>query len=90
MEKKLERVISKSEIYDLVCKYMRGLDRLDKNIFRSVFHDDAYCDYGFIKTDPDTFTTFCMDALKNVFYYDNICCCHLFYAGGISSFLYQC
>ena len=65
MEKKLERVISKSEIYDLVCKYMRGLDRLDKNIFRSVFHDDAYCDYGFIKTDPDTFATFCMDALKD-------------------------
>tara|TARA_B100000459_G_scaffold59571_1_gene32472 strand:+ start:353 stop:496 length:144 start_codon:yes stop_codon:yes gene_type:complete len=30
MEKKLERVISKSEIYELVCKYMRGLDRLDK------------------------------------------------------------
>ena len=47
MEKKLERVISKSEIYELVCKYMRGLDRLDKTIFRSVFHDDAYCDYGF-------------------------------------------
>ena len=34
MEKKLERVISKSEIYDLVCKYMRGLDRLDKDLFR--------------------------------------------------------
>ena len=65
MEKKLERVISKSEIYELVCKYMRGLDRLDKTIFRSVFHDDAYCDYGFIKTDPDTFATFCMDALKD-------------------------
>jgi hypothetical protein len=28
MEKKLEKVISKSEIYDLACKYMRGLDRL--------------------------------------------------------------
>ena len=64
MEKKLEQIISKSEIYDLVCKYMRGLDRLDQNIFRSVFHDDAYCDYGFINTDPDTFTNFCMDALK--------------------------
>ena len=65
MEKKLEKVISKYEIYDLACKYMRGLDRLDKNIFRSVFNEDAYCDYGFIKTDPDTFATFCMDALKD-------------------------
>ena len=49
----------------LFVNIMRGLDRLDKNIFRSVFHDDAYCDYGFIKTDPDTFATFCMDALKD-------------------------
>ena len=38
MEKKLERVMSKSEIYDLVCKYMRGLDRLDKDLFLSLIH----------------------------------------------------
>ena len=43
---------------------MRGLDRLDRLLLKSVFHEDAYCDYGFIKTDPDTFSQFCMDALK--------------------------
>ena len=39
--KKLERHIAKSEIYDLVCKYMRGLDRLDRPLLKSVFHEDA-------------------------------------------------
>ena len=32
MSEALERVIAKSEIYDLSCKYMRGLDRLDIGI----------------------------------------------------------
>ena len=38
MSEELERVIAKSEIYDLSCKYMRGLDRLDIELLKSVFH----------------------------------------------------
>ena len=37
MSEALERVIAKSEIYDLSCKYMRGLDRLDIELLKSVF-----------------------------------------------------
>ena len=36
-DKKLERYMAKSEIYELVCKYMRGLDRLDRPLLKSVF-----------------------------------------------------
>ena len=64
MNDKLEKLIAKSEIYDLSCKYMRGLDRLDIELLKSVFHEDAWCDYGFIKSDAFKFTQFCMDALK--------------------------
>ena len=64
MNEELERVIAKSEIYDLSCKYMRGLDRLDIELLKSVFHDGAWCDYGFTKSDAPTFAQFCMDALK--------------------------
>lgn len=64
MNDKLEKLIAKSEIYDLSCKYMRGLDRLDIELLKSVFHEDAWCDYGFIKSDAFEFTQFCMDALK--------------------------
>ena len=64
MNDKLEKLIAKSEIYDLSCKYMRGLDRLDKELLKSVFHEDAWCDYGFTKSNAFAFTQFCMDALK--------------------------
>ena len=33
-DKKLERHMAKSEIYELVCKYMRGLDRLDRPLLK--------------------------------------------------------
>lgn len=60
---RMEEYLDKQEIYELACKYMRGLDRWDRALFRSVFHDDAVCDYGFFKGDPDAFTDFCMEAL---------------------------
>jgi hypothetical protein len=61
----MDKTIAKSEIYDLSCKYMRGLDRLDLELLKSVFHEGAWCDYGFTKSDAPTFATFCMDALKD-------------------------
>ena len=60
----MDKTIAKSEIYDLSCKYMRGLDRLDLELLKSVFHEGAWCDYGFTKSDAPTFAQFCMDALK--------------------------
>ena len=42
MSEALERVIAKSEIYDLSCKYMRGIDRLDIELLKYVFHDGAW------------------------------------------------
>lgn len=57
--------LDKQEIYELACKYMRGLDRLDKALFRAVFHDDARCNYGFFDGGPDAFADFCMDALSS-------------------------
>jgi len=43
---RLDRIESRQAIYDLSCDYMRGLDRLDRALQRSVFHDDATTDYG--------------------------------------------
>ena len=39
-QQRLQRSIDKSEIYDLACKYMRGLDRLDIELLKSVFHEE--------------------------------------------------
>ena len=41
----LDELLAKQEITDLVGTYMRGLDRLDRELLRSTFHDDATTDY---------------------------------------------
>ena len=42
MNDRLEGFLAKQEIYELACNYMRGLDRLDKDLLLSVFFDDAW------------------------------------------------
>lgn len=40
-EKKLEELLDKQEIYELLCRYCRGVDRLDKELVLSCFHPGA-------------------------------------------------
>jgi hypothetical protein len=55
MQEALQRLIDRQEIQDLSIRYMRGQDRLDAALQRSVFADDAYIDYGFFQGGPDDF-----------------------------------
>ena len=59
----VETLLAKQEIYELACKYCRALDRLDADLMRSVFFDDAYCEYGFYNGEPGRFVEFAMGAL---------------------------
>ncbi len=61
---RLEAAADKLEIVDLSSNYMRGLDRLDPDIERSVFWDDAYLHYGIYEGGPDGFVQFCQSGLK--------------------------
>ena len=61
----IDEVIAKQEITDLVGRYMRGLDRLDRDLLRSTFHDDASTDYGFFQGGPDEFVDMAYNALKD-------------------------
>ncbi|MFT4520558.1 MAG: hypothetical protein ACI9JM_002961 [Halioglobus sp.] len=65
MDDRIEQYLAKQDIYELSCKYMRGLDRLDENLMLSVFFEDAWCDYGFTKGPATEFVGFCMEALKS-------------------------
>ncbi len=62
--KKLQELIDKQEITELCGTYMRGLDRLDSDLVRSVYHDDATDDRGFFQGGADEFTGFAMEALR--------------------------
>ncbi|MBO6657325.1 MAG: nuclear transport factor 2 family protein [Pseudomonadales bacterium] len=61
---RLEAAADKLEIMQLSATYMRGLDRLDGELERAVFWDDAWCSYGTYEGGPDKFVEYCMQALK--------------------------
>jgi hypothetical protein len=45
-EAKLQYLLDRLEIQDVVNRYARGLDRHDDDLLRSVFHEDAYDNHG--------------------------------------------
>ncbi len=53
----------RDEIRALSALYMRGLDRLDPAVLRSVFWPDAWLAYGIYEGAVDPFVDFCMEAL---------------------------
>ncbi|MCB1706049.1 MAG: nuclear transport factor 2 family protein [Halioglobus sp.] len=65
MANTLDTLIAKQDITELVYLYMRALDRWDEPLMRSLFHDDAWCEYGFINCGANNFVDYCMQALAS-------------------------
>ena len=63
MHKTIEEVLAEAAIRDLQRLYCRGVDRLDWHMVRSVFHDDADLDYGFMRSGPDEFVAMAREGL---------------------------
>jgi SnoaL-like domain len=45
LEKKLRELIDRQEIWSVLLRYGRGLDRLDRDLIRSCYHDGAIDDH---------------------------------------------
>jgi hypothetical protein len=54
-EKKLQEFIDRQEIWQVLQRYGRGLDRVDRELARSCYFDDAIEDHGTFVGSPDTF-----------------------------------
>lgn len=65
MDHAIHTLLAKQEIYELSCRYMRGLDRLDRSLLASVFFEDGWCEYGFSNCAPAEFIDFAMNALAD-------------------------
>ncbi len=63
-ERQLDELLAKQAISELSCRYMRGLDRLDRALLESVFWEDAWCEYGFINASPVVFIDYALGALE--------------------------
>jgi hypothetical protein len=57
---------ARRDIYDAVCNYMRGQDRLMPALQRSAFHDDAYVDCGLFAGTADGFVAFAQGFLAKL------------------------
>ena len=65
MDQRMDILLAKQEIYELCCRYMRGLDRHDEQLLQAVFWEDAWCDYGFTRGPALDFVSYCMEALAS-------------------------
>jgi hypothetical protein len=45
----IDELISRHEIYQVLTRYCRGVDRCDVELIRSVYHEDAMDDHGMFK-----------------------------------------
>jgi hypothetical protein len=55
LERKLRELIDRREIHVVMLRYARGLDRLDNQLARSCYWDDAVEDHGQFVGNPDDF-----------------------------------
>lgn len=60
----LQRLLDEAELRALSATYLRGLDRLDGSLVRSVFADDATTHYGAFSGGPDDMAAMAMRALS--------------------------
>jgi len=60
----LQRLLDRAALQDLSGQYMRGLDRRDAALLRSLFHGDATTHYGAFSGGPDEFVAYAMGALS--------------------------
>jgi hypothetical protein len=63
LESEVRDLVARREIFDVLCNYMRGQDRLMPELHRSAFHDDAFVDCGPYAGGPDGFVAFAQDLL---------------------------
>ncbi len=64
LEKKLRELIDRQEIWEVLLRYGRGIDRLDRELLRSCYHDDAIDDHHVFVAKPDDFIDWVFEDCK--------------------------
>ena len=68
IESEVRDLAARRDIYDAICNYMRGQDRLLPEVQRRAFHDDAFVDCGLFAGSADGFVNFAQGFLAAVKY----------------------
>jgi hypothetical protein len=65
MTSKIEEYQSRQEIIDCLCRYARGVDRLDETLILSAYHDDAIDHHGSFVGNPREFISWLRQSHTN-------------------------
>ena len=57
---KLRQLIDRQEIEDCVLRFCRGIDRMDREMVLSAYHEGAKCDHGAFAGDVEEYVDFSM------------------------------
>ena len=75
-EQRLQELLDKQEIHEVLCRYSQGVDRMDMELVRSCYHDDAFDDHGSYQGSVDGFVEHVRTALATMLgtehYIDNV------------------
>jgi hypothetical protein len=63
LEEQLRDLTARRDIYQAICDYMHGQDRLLPQVQRGAFHDDAFVDCGPFAGEPDGYVNYAQTAL---------------------------
>ena len=55
LERQLRELIDRQAIHDVILRYCRGVDRLDRALILSAYHPDAIDDHGIFVGGPEAF-----------------------------------
>lgn len=64
--REIRDLAARRDINDAVQRYMRGLDRLDRDTLLSAFHPDAFVDCGLMAGNREDFADFAIDLLSDM------------------------
>lgn len=60
----LEALVAKQEIAEVVLRYCRGIDRMDRELVRSCYHDDAVDQHGTFRGTADEYVDWAFRLLE--------------------------
>ena len=58
LERKLRELVGRQAIHDVIIRYCRGVDRMDRELLLSAYHPDAIDDHGLFVGGPEAFASY--------------------------------
>jgi SnoaL-like domain len=66
-EAALEDLLAKQQIHEVIMRYCRGVDRLDPDLLRTVYHPDGYDNHGGFRGKADDFIAWVIPEMRKLY-----------------------